>query len=61
MFEFHFVKFWQNLVYFYRISSADSKVRVTLQNSIILSGSERVNNPFMDIRYGCYHMEMFLW
>ena len=41
----------------HRIWSADSKVRVTLQNSIIFSGSERVNNPFMDIRYGwkCFY------
>ena len=53
--KFHFVKFWKKVapcestdrqVSFewspHRISSTDSKVRATLQNSIIHSGSERV-------------------
>ena len=60
--KFHFLKFWQTScestgreVSFewshHRISSTDSKVRVTLQNSIKHSGSERVKNVLARVPY----------
>ena len=60
--KFHFVKFWKQIApcvstgrelsfewSHHRISSADSKVRVTLQNSIKHSGSEGVKKVWFSV------------